>query len=88
MKSVQSIRARLLVLVLTVALPLVGLIAYNTASQARIDADDARAQASRAARVVAADTEQTLARTRALLLHLSKLPLVRALDGEHESGQF
>lgn len=83
MKTTLSIRTHLIMLVLAVALPFVALIAYNIVTQARLDIAEAQAQASRAARAIAADTKRTLARAQALLLHLSTLPTVRALDHEH-----
>jgi len=74
------IRARLAILVVVTALPLVALIAYDAYTQVQLDAEQASAEALRAVRIVASDTERALRRTRELLAYLSRQPMVEALD--------
>jgi len=54
------IRAQLLALALAVALPLIGLDAWNQYSSARDDAEHARQQVFRLAQIVASDTMRFL----------------------------
>ncbi len=83
LKHGVSIRTSLTLLVLATALPFVTLIAYNAYSQARVDAEEASAEALRAAKSVATDTEDTLRRAQQLLSALSKRTAVRSLDPAH-----
>jgi PAS domain S-box-containing protein len=76
------IRARLSLLVLATALPLMALIAYNGITQAQQDADRAAAEALRAARGAALETENMLHNAQRLLELLSKRPGVNQLDPE------
>ncbi|MET0334079.1 MAG: PAS domain S-box protein [Rhizobacter sp.] len=77
------IRARLSLLVLATALPLIALIAYNGIKEAQQDADRAAAEALRAARGAASETEAMLANAQRLLELLSKRPGVNALDPDN-----
>jgi diguanylate cyclase (GGDEF)-like protein/PAS domain S-box-containing protein len=83
MRQGVPIRASLAVLVLATALPFVALIVYNAYSQAQLEAEQAGAEALRAARASAAEVGATLHRTRELLGHLATQPAVRSLDARH-----
>src|SRR6266851_2598940 len=82
MKHGIPIRVSLAVLVLATALPFVALLAYNGYSQAQHQAEQAAAEALRAAQATATDVETTLRRTRELLAYLSEQPAVRSFDPE------
>src|SRR5215216_4135591 len=80
MRAALPIRTRLTLLVLATALPLVALIAYNAYEQAQRESERATAEALRAARAVAVETESMLKGANTLLDHLAQQPLVNALD--------
>jgi PAS domain S-box-containing protein len=80
MRNALPIRARLTLLVLATALPLIALIAYNAYTQAHRESERAMAEALRAARAVAIETESMLKGANTLLAHLAQQPLVNALD--------
>ncbi len=80
MRTALPIRTRLTLLVLATALPLIALIAYNGYTQARDDAEHATAEALRAARTAAVETENMLDTARQLLAQLSQRPGLNALD--------
>ncbi|MGY4831616.1 ATP-binding protein [Sphaerotilaceae bacterium SBD11-9] len=82
MRNALPIRTRLTLLVLAAALPLIALIAYNGYTQARQDAAGARAEALRAARAAAAETENMLNGARRLLDQMARRPGVNALDAQ------
>ena len=74
------IRTRLSLLVLAAALPLLVLIAYSGITQTRQDGERAAAEALRAARGAALETEYTLYNAQRLLALLAERPGVNALD--------
>jgi len=80
MRTSLPIRTRLTLLVLATALPLVALLAYNAARQAEVETERARAEALRAARVAAVETENLLHAAQRLLAQLGQRPGVNALD--------
>ncbi|HET7793850.1 MAG TPA: ATP-binding protein [Rhizobacter sp.] len=80
MRHALPIRTRLTLLVLATALPLIALIAYNGYTTARQDTERARAEALRAARAAALETESMLAGARRLLDQMVRRPGVSALD--------
>ncbi len=80
MRHALPIRARLSLLVLATALPLLALIAYNGITQAREDSERATAEALRAARAAALETEDLLHNAQVLLSEFAKRPGVAALD--------
>ncbi len=82
MRHALPIRARLSLLVLATALPLLALIAYNGITQARQDADRAAVEALRAARGAALETETIILNAERLLALLAKRPGVYTLDPE------
>ncbi|HEY0820730.1 MAG TPA: PAS domain S-box protein [Rhizobacter sp.] len=80
MRHALPIRARLSLLVLATALPLLALIAYNGITQARQDAERAAVEALRAARGAALETEAIISNAERLLGLLARRPGVNALD--------
>jgi PAS domain S-box-containing protein len=80
MRHALPIRARLSLLVLATALPLLALIAYNGITQAQQDATRAAAEALRAARSAALETENVIQNAERLLTLLAQRPGVNALD--------
>ena len=88
MKHGIPIRASLGVLVLATALPFVALIAYNAYSLAQSEAEQAGAEALRAARATASEATDTLRRAQQLLSVLSTRPAVRSLDPAHCASIF
>lgn len=80
MKATLALRTRLTLLVLVAVLPLIVLIAFNTARRARDEADQAADVVQRSARAVAIQTGQRLQRARALLDWLARQPSVQRLD--------
>ncbi|MBX3622487.1 MAG: PAS domain S-box protein [Rhizobacter sp.] len=83
MRNALPIRTRLSLLVLATALPLLVLVAYNGVTQARQDADRATAEARRAARAAAIETENTLQEAHRLLRQFAARAAVNALDPQH-----
>jgi signal transduction histidine kinase len=81
--SFSSLRARLLLLVLLAAVPVLGLILYTDLEQRRLAADQAQEDALRFARLAAADQAQLIQGAHQLLTALSQLPAVR--DGDSET---
>ncbi|MBL0729100.1 PAS domain S-box protein [Piscinibacter sp. HJYY11] len=82
MRRALPIRARLSLLVLATALPLLALIAYNGITQARQDAERAAVEALRAARGAALETEAIISNAERLLGLFAKRPGVHSLDAE------
>ena len=82
MRMSLPIRTRLTLLVLATALPLVALLAYNGARQAEFEAERASAEALRAARAAAVETETLLSTARRLLTQLGQRQSVNALDAK------
>jgi PAS domain S-box-containing protein len=80
MSNALPIRTRLALLVLASALPFVALIAYNAYADARAEAERAAAEALRAARMVAGETQAMLQGAQLLLEHMARQPAVQALD--------
>jgi PAS domain S-box-containing protein len=80
MRHALPIRARLSLLVLATALPLLALIAYNGITQAQQDAERAAVEALRAARGAALETENIISNAERLLALLAKRPGVSSLD--------
>ncbi len=80
MRTSLPIRTRLTLLVLATALPLVALLAYNAASQAEHEAERASAEALRAARAAAVETETLLNSAEQLLAQLSLRSGVNGLN--------
>ncbi|HEX3139208.1 MAG TPA: PAS domain S-box protein, partial [Rhizobacter sp.] len=80
MRPALPIRARLALLVLATALPLIGLTAYNIVTQTQEEAERASAEALRAARSAATETEGLLNNARRLLAQLAERPGIAALD--------
>ena len=80
MRNALPIRTRLTLLVLATALPLIALLAYNGITQARQDSERAAAEALRAARAAAVETENMLQDARQLLDQLAQRPGVNSLD--------
>jgi two-component system sensor histidine kinase/response regulator len=80
MRHALPIRARLSLLVLATALPLLALIAYNGITQAQQDAARAAAEALRAARGAALETENVISNAERLLALFAQRPGVASLD--------
>ncbi|GAB4557155.1 MAG: hypothetical protein Tsb007_16260 [Rhizobacter sp.] len=80
MRTSLPIRTRLTLLVLATALPLVALLAYNGVRQAEVETERASAEALRAARAAAVETETLLNTAQRLLTQLGQRPGVNALD--------
>ncbi|MBX3626585.1 MAG: PAS domain S-box protein [Rhizobacter sp.] len=80
MRHALPIRARLSLLVLATALPLLALIAYNGITQAQQDAERAAVEALRAARGAALETEAVISNAERLLSLLAQRDGVNALD--------
>jgi len=76
-----SLRARLLVLVALIFLPILGIIAYSGVEQRRQAAAVAHADAMRVAQLAAATHRELFAETRRLVQLLAQLPQVRADEG-------
>jgi two-component system sensor histidine kinase/response regulator len=79
-RTALPIRARLALLVLATAVPLIALLAYNGYSHARQDAERDADEALRAAQGAASETEGVLQTAQQLLIQLAERPGVRALD--------
>ncbi len=82
MRTSLPIRTRLTLLVLATALPLVALLAYNGARQAEHEAERASAEALRAARAAAVETETLLGSAERLLAQLAQRPGVNGLNAQ------
>jgi signal transduction histidine kinase/HAMP domain-containing protein len=76
-----SLRARLIHLVLLAILPAIGLILYSAGEQRIKETQDAKREALRLVRVVSTSQERLIDSTRHLLVALSRLAEVRALEG-------
>jgi len=75
--------ARLTLLVLVAALPLMALVVFDMVKHARIEAAQAAGEALHSARAVAQHTELKLRRARDLLAWLAQQPGVRQMDAQH-----
>ena len=80
MKRRWPIRAQLFGLVLVIATPLIGLLAYTTYTAAQDAAQQAGAAALGLAQLTAANIRQTLSESHNILSQLAKRPLVQAVD--------
>lgn len=76
----DSLRTRLLMLVLLAVIPAVGLTLYTTSEQKRLAVMTAQTTSRRLARLVAANQVQLINNTRQLLFILAKLPEVSRAD--------
>jgi PAS domain S-box-containing protein len=77
-----SLRARLLLLVLMAALPLLAVTLFANADLRRVAADDAKGEALRLARIAANDQRDSIMDTRQLLYALARLPETREPEAE------
>jgi diguanylate cyclase (GGDEF)-like protein/PAS domain S-box-containing protein len=75
-----SIRSYLALMVLALAIPLFGVVAYNIYLDAKFSANQARASVRTMATLVANNTARKIEATRQLLAGLAQRPLVRLLD--------
>jgi signal transduction histidine kinase/HAMP domain-containing protein len=83
-----SLRARLIHLVLIAVLPALALILYSAGEQRIKESQDAKREALRLVRVVAASQQRLVDSTRHLLIALARLPEVRTQDGRRCSALF
>ncbi|MGH7794797.1 MAG: GAF domain-containing protein [Candidatus Binatia bacterium] len=83
-----SLHARLIHLVLLAVLPALALMLYSAGEQQAKDNQDAKREALRLVRVVAASQQRLVDSTRYLLIALSRLPEVRNQDGRACSALF
>src|SRR5512135_3932178 len=83
MKSRFTIRAQLLALVMAIALPMVGLLAYTIYDNAQQRIVEAQSTAYTLAVTAASDVDRVLESNRDLLVQMSKRPLVRRVDARH-----
>jgi PAS domain S-box-containing protein len=77
-----SLRVRLLFLVLVAVLPALGILAYSAHEHRRLLEASAEQEAHAIARLIAERNGRTVERVRGVLLGMSRLPSVRAGDGE------
>lgn len=75
-----SLRARLLLLILLVVVPVIGLTIYTNIELRRLAAADAKAEALRLVRLAASDQQDMIKDTRQFLFALAQLPDVRNTD--------
>jgi len=83
----NSLRSRLLALVLLAMIPTIGLILYSGIEQRREAAVSARDSALRLARQVAADQERMVQGAVQLISVIANLPAIRS-DGNKEVSEF
>lgn len=80
MRTRWSIHAWLFILVLIVAVPLVGLVAYTSYAQMRDQSAAAYAHTLSHARLTAANTQQFITESQQLLAGIAQRPAIRAVD--------
>jgi signal transduction histidine kinase len=80
LKRIWSIRAQLLLLVLTVAVPLLGLVLYSAYLEVRQSTKSAYEVTGSVAQLTAAQVEGMLADSERILADLVERPLIRAVD--------
>lgn len=80
MAHLSSLRARLLLLVLSALIPALGMMLYTATEQRQRAADDAKANALRLVHIAAVNQEQLSAQARQLLFAVAQFPQVRSGD--------
>lgn len=83
----SSLPARLTLLHVLIALPLLGILVYNASIAHERQKDDAVEEVLRTVRLVSSEQERLLEETRVLLTLLARLPAVRLHDST-ECGTF
>ncbi|HLP98950.1 MAG TPA: EAL domain-containing protein [Sideroxyarcus sp.] len=83
MKSIFTIRTQLLALVLAIALPMVGILAYTIYDNAQQRVVEARLTAHMLAAAAASDVYRVLVSNRDFLVEMAKRPLIRKMDAKH-----
>ncbi|MDQ3521693.1 MAG: EAL domain-containing protein [Gemmatimonadota bacterium] len=81
-RRAASLRARLLLLVMLAVLPALGVILYTGLQQRRLAASEARQEAMRLGRTIAADQHRLILETRQFLSLLAQLDQVHGSDSE------
>jgi diguanylate cyclase (GGDEF)-like protein len=76
----SSLRVRLLLLVVLIAVPMLGVLFYNASVQHRLETDAAEDDLVRTVHLVSSEQERLLEETRVLLSLLAQLPVVRHRD--------
>ena len=88
MKAALPLRSRLALVVLVAALPLIALVVFNIANQARLESEQAAGEALHSARAVAEQTGQRLQRARAVLAWVAQRPSANLLDEQQCDAVF